>query len=282
MESFTWTPPPAPHDVSLFCRLVTGIHLNLSAQTKLELPSGSGFWFIGVTEGSLSTVFEDHPFVLSAGAAIGFSSNSPFPAHTEQSVSLIAILISGQAVTHILGTALSYSPYFPNGCAALSEQIYPLLHLAHEGHPSNGAAASASVFTLLTHLSGTSAPPETARAYPPLIQHAIAIMQQDFAHLYGIEDLAQRLEVSPSHLIRKFSAAVGISPGQYLTQVRIHFAKRLLRSGTISLELVATCAGFSNASYFGKVFRRITGMSPSAYIRTAPPLPLSDLPELYL
>lgn len=282
MESFTWTPSPAPHDVALFCRLITGIYRKVSAQTNLELPSGSGFWIIGVMDGSLSTSFEQHTLSITAGAAIGFSSETPLPLKSEDSAALIAILISGQAVTHILGSALSYSPYFPNGYPALSEQIHPLLHLAHEGHAPSGAAASASVFTLLTQLSGTSAPPETARSYPPLIQHAIAIMQEDFAHLYGIEDLAQRLEVSPSHLIRKFSATVGISPGQYLTQVRIHFAKRLLRSGTISLEMVAACTGFSNASYFGKVFRRITGMSPSAYIRTAPPLPLSDLPELYL
>lgn len=282
MESFTWTPSPAPHDVALFCRLITGMYRKVSAQTNLELPSGSGFWIIGVMDGSLSTSFEQHTLSITAGAAIGFSSQTPLPLKAEEPTSLIAILISGQAVTHILGTALACSPYFPNGYPALSEQIYPLLHLAHEGHPTDGATASASVFTLLTHLSGTSAPPETAQSYPPLIQHAIAIMQEDFAHLYGIEDLAQRLEVSPPHLIRKFSASVGISPGQYLTQVRIHFAKRLLRSGTISLEMVAACTGFSNASYFGKVFRRITGMSPSAYIQTAPPLPLSDLPELYL
>lgn len=282
MDSFTWTPPPAPHDVSLFCRLLTGAYLQLSAHTELELPSGSGFWLIGITEGSLSVRLEHRSLVLSAGSAIGFSTDNPFLTQTEESASLIGVLICGQAVAHILGTALSYSPYFPNGCAVLSEQIYPLLHLAHEGYPPNGAAASANVFTLLTQLSGTSAPPESACSYPPLIQHAIAIIQQDFAHLYGIEDLAQRLEVSPSHLIRKFSASVGISPGQYLTQIRIHFAKRLLRSGSISLEVVAACAGFSNASYFGKVFRRITGMSPSDYIRSAPPLPLSDLPELYL
>lgn len=282
MEPFTWTPAPAPHDVSIFCRLICGISIQLPEQTTPELPSGSGFWLVGVRGGRLSASFGQQTFHIEAGAAVGFSAQSPLYLTADAPASLIAILISGQAAAHILGTTLAYSPYFPNGCMVLSEQVYPLLHLAADGHPPDGATASAAVFTLLTQLTGTSAPPEAAQPYPTLIQHAIAIIQEDFAHLYGIEDLAQRLEVSPSHLIRKFSACMGISPGQYLTQVRIHFAKRLLRSDSISLEMVAACTGFSNASYFGKVFRRVTGMSPSAYIRTAPPLPLSDLPELYL
>lgn len=282
MEPFTWTPPPAPHDVSIFCRLLSCIYLKAPEQTTLELPAGSGFWLVGVIDGSLSSSLEQQTFRIGAGAAIGFSTQAPHTLVTNTPVSLIAILISGQAAAHILGSTLAYSPYFPTGCTALSEQLYPLLHLTSDGHPPDGASASAATFTLLTQLTGTSTPPETAQPYPALIQHAIAIIQEDFAHLYGIEDLAQRLEVSPSHLIRKFSACVGISPGQYLTQVRIHFAKRLLRSGSISLEMVAACTGFSSASYFGKVFRRMTGMSPSAYIRTAPPLPLSDVPELYL
>lgn len=282
MKPFIWTPPPAPHDVAVFCRLISALSIKAAEQATLDLPSGSGFWLIGVIDGRLSSSLEQQTFYIEAGAAVGFSTQIPLTLTAETSVSLIAILISGQATTHILGSMLAYSPYFPNGSMVLSEHVYPLLQLAADGHPPDGAAASAAVFTLLTQLTGTSAPPESAQPYPALIQHAIAIIQEDFAHLYGIEDLAQRLEVSPSHLIRKFSACMGISPGQYLTQVRIHFAKRLLRSDSISLEMVAACTGFSNASYFGKVFRRVTGMSPSAYIRTAPPLPLSDLPELYL
>ncbi len=282
MESFIWSPPAAPHSVAAFARLTCCTYAPLPAKTPLQLPAGSGFWVIGVTDGSLSTPFEPKPLEIAAGAAIGFHTDTPLPLSAEQDTILLGALLTGQAAAQILGSTLAYSPYFPNGTSALSAQLFPLLHLAQSGHPSDGAAASAAAFTLLTQLAEASAPPETAQPYPPLIQHAIAIIHADFAHLYGIDDLAERLEVSSSHLIRKFSAAVGISPGQYLTQIRINCAKRLLRSGTISLELAAACTGFSNAGYFGKVFRRVTGMTPSEYIRSAPPLPLSDLPEMYL
>ncbi len=282
MEPFTWSSPSAPHSIAFFSRLICCTCTKLAAETSLQLPSGSGFWLVGVIEGMLSTALESHPLHITSGAAIGFPTDAPLSLTAEKPTTLLAALLSGQAVTQILGSTLAYSPYFPNGSSALSGQLFPLLHLAQSGHAPDGAASSAAAFTLLTQLAETSTPPETAQPYPPLIQHAIAIMHEDFAHLYGIDDLAERLEVSPSHLIRKFSATVGMSPGQYLTQIRIHYAKRLLRSGSVSLELVAAGTGFSNASYFGKVFRRITGMSPSAYIRSAPPLPLSDLPEMYL
>ena len=85
-----------------------------------------------------------------------------------------------------------------------------------------------------------------------------------------MDELAQRLEVSKAHLIRTFTKSVGISPGKYLTRVRVEYAKLLLRGEDASITYVAEASGFANANYFAKVFRKETGMSPSEFLESCP------------
>ena len=80
-----------------------------------------------------------------------------------------------------------------------------------------------------------------------------------------MEELSAQLGVSNSHLVRVFSAEMGMGPGHYLTQVRLQAAKLLLAHRTYPLELVASLCGFSGANYFCRVFRRSTGLTPAAW-----------------
>ena len=112
-------------------------------------------------------------------------------------------------------------------------------------------------------------------------------MQQNYAGLYGVEELSAQLGVSKSHLIRVFRAAMGMPPGQYLTAVRIEAAKQLLTHREYPLEVVASLCGFSGANYLCRVFRKATGMTPAAWraVAAAPDAPEGPLPlekELYV
>ena len=113
-------------------------------------------------------------------------------------------------------------------------------------------------------------------------------IHENYAGLYGVEELSERLGVSKSHLVRAFHAAVGVSPGKYLTRVRLDAAKRLLLHREYSLDVIASLCGFSGANYLCRVFRRETGVSPAAWRAAAlaengPRLPASILEkELYV
>lgn len=106
---------------------------------------------------------------------------------------------------------------------------------------------------------------EGQSSLPILVTNAIQAIRQNYAGLYGVEELSAQLGVSKSHLVRVFSHEMGIPPGQYLTQVRIASAKKLLRSRNYPLEVIATLCGFSGANYLCKVFKRETGHSPAEY-----------------
>lgn len=80
-----------------------------------------------------------------------------------------------------------------------------------------------------------------------------------------LADLAQRLGFSPRTLGRRFRQATGLSPQQYLHNLRIQAARELLRRSNLGVGEVAWQVGLQDASYFSALFRREVGMTPGEY-----------------
>lgn len=129
-----------------------------------------------------------------------------------------------------------------------------------------GRVAASEISALSYHiLCALAHADEAAPHLPPLAADAVLAIRQNYAGLYGVEELSAQLGVSKSHLVRVFSAALGQTPGQYLTQVRVEAAKSLLARREYTLEVIATLCGFSGANYLCKVFKKHTGQTPAAY-----------------
>lgn len=80
-----------------------------------------------------------------------------------------------------------------------------------------------------------------------------------------LAELAAEACLSPYHLLRVFKAAFGQTPGQYLTAQRMKHAGKLLSIGKEqTVADIANDCGYSNASAFGRAFRRHWGYSPTA------------------
>lgn len=158
------------------------------------------------------------------------------------------------------------SAFAGGAAAAVQEAVFSLAVLEDEQGVVPGGAASAFAYAMLLKLR--AAPPSSSAqtAGSPLVEAAVGIIQEEFPFLEGVDELAQRLEVSAAHLTREFRKKVGISPGKYITRVRIEYAKLLLRDPDATVTYVAEASGFANANYFAKVFRKETGMSPSEYL----------------
>ena len=62
-----------------------------------------------------------------------------------------------------------------------------------------------------------------------------------------------------------FREEMNLSPKQYLTSLRLHYAASLLDSGYYTVTEVAKRAGFEDEKYFSTVFRQAMGVSPSRY-----------------
>jgi AraC-like DNA-binding protein len=80
-------------------------------------------------------------------------------------------------------------------------------------------------------------------------------------------DLARHVAITERYLTYCFRQEMGIPPTTYLNRYRVKCAKNLLEQGKMSITEVALAVGFSDASYFNRVFRQEVGVAPGAYQR---------------
>ena len=88
---------------------------------------------------------------------------------------------------------------------------------------------------------------------------------QNYQNTISVETLACACGISRSWLFRCFKALTNTSPKEYLTAYRIERAKILLQNSTLSIRQISYSTGFQDELYFSKVFKKITGKSPSEY-----------------
>lgn len=95
------------------------------------------------------------------------------------------------------------------------------------------------------------------------------LIDRGYQQQISIEDAAGALHMSGSHFMRFFRRVCGQPFGAYLKEFRVAKAQALLGGGQMPLAEVAQATGFCDQSYFGLVFREVTGMTPGEYRRRA-------------
>ena len=107
---------------------------------------------------------------------------------------------------------------------------------------------------------------KTADIISPDIHRACMYIEEHLAEPISISRLAEISCLSESHFKYKFRRSLGVTPGNYINQKRIELIKQELTRHT-SLTTLSMEWGFSSSAYFSTVFKKYTGMSPSAWLR---------------
>jgi AraC-like DNA-binding protein len=105
-----------------------------------------------------------------------------------------------------------------------------------------------------------------------MLQRVLDRMNADLATDLDLTTLAAESRYSRSHFLRTFRTAMGCSPHQWLTRLRVEKAKTILRETSISLIDIALDCGFSSHGHFSNTFRQIVGVTPSEYRRIDGPI----------
>ena len=122
---------------------------------------------------------------------------------------------------------------------------------------------------------------ETQRSYSPgrigfggqKLHQDVAILQvqqwleEHFAEKFRIEDVAREHGMSIRNFMRRFQAATGDKPLHYLQRLRIETARNLLSTTRKSIKTISYEVGYDDASFFARLFRQHTGLSPNHYRR---------------
>ena len=103
------------------------------------------------------------------------------------------------------------------------------------------------------------------KSAPDSIARARSFIDVNFCRAISLTELSAVAELSPFHFVRSFRKTVGIPPHAYLTQARANRARDLLLTGETVSGTAFRC-GFSDQSHLTRVFKRIFGITPGAYV----------------
>jgi AraC family transcriptional regulator len=103
-----------------------------------------------------------------------------------------------------------------------------------------------------------------AGLHPRVVAEAVRFLQENYSRDVSLNDIAEAVHLSPFHVARLFKQALGVSPHQYLIQIRVNSARSLLEagSGERSLAEVASAVGFADQSHLTRHFKRLLGVTP--------------------
>jgi AraC family transcriptional regulator len=103
---------------------------------------------------------------------------------------------------------------------------------------------------------------ETLAAQTQAVERAIQIMHTHLHEVLTLDDLASVAYLSPSHFKRVFRRLIGISPGEFLSALRLQAARRLLLTTTLSVTDICFEVGYSSTGSFTSRFTHLVGLSP--------------------
>ncbi len=146
------------------------------------------------------------------------------------------------------------------------------LHLVRHDHGSEIATQLARQLVVPPQRDGGQAQ-YIAAPLPPLddssfFADTVAWVQEHLDQTITVEALAARSAMSPRNFARRFQAATGTTPYQWLLRQRVQLAQRLLETSDLSVDSVAERSGFSTAANLRKHFQRTVHTSPQSYRRT--------------
>lgn len=106
---------------------------------------------------------------------------------------------------------------------------------------------------------------EQGRIEDDQISRMLAFINQNYGSITHISQIADQFYISHYHLCRIFKQAMQVTIVEYLNQIRIKNACRLLETTERDVGDIAESCGYRSSSYFCSVFKKATGVSPSGY-----------------
>jgi YesN/AraC family two-component response regulator len=106
---------------------------------------------------------------------------------------------------------------------------------------------------------------QDAEAEPPMIRRAKAYIAGHHADPIGLNDIANAMHVSTFYFCKVFKKATETTFTDYLGRVRVEKAKNLLLNPHLRVSEIAYAVGFQSLTHFNRVFRELTGESPTIF-----------------
>lgn len=90
-------------------------------------------------------------------------------------------------------------------------------------------------------------------------------IQENYMYDLSMQDVARAMNYSEAYFCKLFKQCFNRNFTSYLTEYRVAEAKKMLAEPTVNVKEIGKAVGYADSNYFAKVFKRITGQSPTEY-----------------
>ncbi|WP_225830443.1 helix-turn-helix domain-containing protein [Streptomyces sp. NK08204] len=98
-----------------------------------------------------------------------------------------------------------------------------------------------------------------------LVQRSVMTIRERFHEPLSLDDLARSAMMSKFYFLRLFSRVTGVTPGRFLSAVRLYEAQRLLLTTTLNVAEISVRVGYASTGTFSRRFSESVGVSPTQY-----------------
>lgn len=222
--------------------------------------------FLFTKSGSGVLLVDGERFPLHEGSLLYLSPGVPhryFPENGDWSTCWV--VFRGRGLTETM-RALGFGRYALRSDAA-SEEIRSLFTqiLASSKNPLGAEKSSALVYELALACRRALLYPKSPAVSP--FDSVLGFIDENYAEDITVERLSALAGVSVQHFCRVFRARTGMRPMEYIARRRLAQAKALLLNTNESIAAIGALSGYPDPSYFGMVFKKFEGISPSEYRR---------------
>lgn len=97
------------------------------------------------------------------------------------------------------------------------------------------------------------------------MEKVIAYLNKHYTESVGLEEIASYTAMNPAAFCRYFKENTGKTFKEYVLDMRIGYACKLLTTSFMNISQISATCGFESPVHFNRIFKRVTGMTPSAY-----------------
>ncbi|HEY5586967.1 MAG TPA: PocR ligand-binding domain-containing protein [Ruminiclostridium sp.] len=101
-----------------------------------------------------------------------------------------------------------------------------------------------------------------------ILRPALEYIEKNYMRNIGLDSMASLCNISSSYFSKLFNKVAEDNFANYINKIRINKAKEILEKGDVPITNIALDLGFEDSGYFIKVFKKMEGMTPSAYRST--------------
>ncbi|MEM8928661.1 MAG: AraC family transcriptional regulator [Bacteroidota bacterium] len=164
---------------------------------------------------------------------------------------------------------MDYNFHFTND-RGIYQILQRLVYLYTENHPSKDFFVSNMVQELIVRILQANVRKTYRTEAEELaggkrLAYVVHHIRENIRNPLTIKELSQKACMSESHFYKVFKQEMGISPTDFINEERVHRAAQLLKDASFNLTEVFLASGFTNRSYFNRLFKRFKGISPSTY-----------------